>query len=433
MNFAPNPGTATRGKKLATPSKWLATHRTARALWGLAKGSGKNPYKVVIDLHGPAYKCSCPSREFPCKHALGLFIFATQSPDNLKEDAVPSWGQEWLDKRGAKATKVEPETKEKSEDELIKEAANKKKQEEKKKTDRLAGLNDLEPWLFDLLREGLASSEGRPQDFWDTMAARAEDAQLKGFRDPIKTIPELIQNHPKWPEELCYRLGDIYLMANALRKSEQLPPDLWDEVNTRAGNKISKKNLRLEDGIKDEWTVLGQISGDEEGLQFRRVWLRGSRTKRYALILDFVFGYAGFEEYFKVGGQFEGEMVYYPGKNQLRALKKSSGAVGVGFQAIEGSNTIHSFLEEYADAMAQNPWTNRVPAYFNQVIPIWEEDALWFQDQEDNLLPAIPADVSSWKLLAISGGHPMDVFGEWEDNQFRPLAAIFNQRIIELS
>ncbi len=43
-------------------------------LWGLCAGSGKNPYQVVVDLSGPAYKCSCPSRKFPCKHALGLLL-----------------------------------------------------------------------------------------------------------------------------------------------------------------------------------------------------------------------------------------------------------------------------------------------------------------------------------------------------------------------
>ena len=32
------------------------------ALWGECRGSAAAPYLTVIDLSGPAYRCSCPSR-----------------------------------------------------------------------------------------------------------------------------------------------------------------------------------------------------------------------------------------------------------------------------------------------------------------------------------------------------------------------------------
>lgn len=32
------------------------------AVWGLCQGSGKDPYQTQIDLIGPAFRCSCPSR-----------------------------------------------------------------------------------------------------------------------------------------------------------------------------------------------------------------------------------------------------------------------------------------------------------------------------------------------------------------------------------
>nr|WP_279163542.1 SWIM zinc finger family protein [Rhodococcus erythropolis] len=40
----------------------------------------------MVDLRGPAYKCSCPSRKFPCKHALGLLV-------EWSEGRVPSRGR----------------------------------------------------------------------------------------------------------------------------------------------------------------------------------------------------------------------------------------------------------------------------------------------------------------------------------------------------
>ena len=39
-----------------------------------------SPYRTVADLAGPASKCTCPSRKFPCKHALGLMLVETAAP-----------------------------------------------------------------------------------------------------------------------------------------------------------------------------------------------------------------------------------------------------------------------------------------------------------------------------------------------------------------
>jgi SWIM zinc finger len=56
-------------------------------VWGLCAGSGKRPYQTVVDLTGPAYKCSCPSRKFPCKHALALLL-------NWADDGAPVFDSE---------------------------------------------------------------------------------------------------------------------------------------------------------------------------------------------------------------------------------------------------------------------------------------------------------------------------------------------------
>ena len=57
-------------------------------LWGLCAGSGKNPYQTIVDLSGPAYKCSCPSRKFPCKHALGLLL--NWANGSVPEESAPA-------------------------------------------------------------------------------------------------------------------------------------------------------------------------------------------------------------------------------------------------------------------------------------------------------------------------------------------------------
>ncbi len=75
-------------------------------LWGLCAGSGKNPYQTIVDLSGPAYKCSCPSRKFPCKHALGLLL--NWANGSVPEESAPAdFARAWLDDRRARAEKAE--------------------------------------------------------------------------------------------------------------------------------------------------------------------------------------------------------------------------------------------------------------------------------------------------------------------------------------
>ena len=97
--LSPDDSSTKNGKKLASASKWVTLGKSDRALWGECKGSGKNPYRTQIDLSEPAFKCSCPSRKFPCKHGLGLFLLFAEQPEQFSEDALPDWVEEWLQKR----------------------------------------------------------------------------------------------------------------------------------------------------------------------------------------------------------------------------------------------------------------------------------------------------------------------------------------------
>src|ERR1700740_983313 len=74
VGLAPDGAAVSAARKLATPASWPAFGCAEGALWGLAQGSGQSPYQVAVDLSGPAYKCSCPSRKIPCKHVLGLLL-----------------------------------------------------------------------------------------------------------------------------------------------------------------------------------------------------------------------------------------------------------------------------------------------------------------------------------------------------------------------
>ena len=71
-SLAPDAKVAAAGLKLAKTGTWSDVGYHESLLWGQCKGSGKNPYQVCADLADSAFRCSCPSRKFPCKHAVGL-------------------------------------------------------------------------------------------------------------------------------------------------------------------------------------------------------------------------------------------------------------------------------------------------------------------------------------------------------------------------
>src|SRR3954468_24304020 len=95
--LAPDAASVTAARRLARPGPWSATGHDDHTVWGLCKGSGARPYQTQVDLEGPAYKCSCPSRKFPCKHALALLLRRAADPAAVPAGEPPEWVREWLE------------------------------------------------------------------------------------------------------------------------------------------------------------------------------------------------------------------------------------------------------------------------------------------------------------------------------------------------
>nr|EIF91997.1 hypothetical protein [Streptomyces tsukubensis NRRL18488] len=103
LALAPDAASQKAGGRLATAGPWSGTGSGDGAVWGLCKGSGSKPYQTVVDTTGPAYKCSCPSRKFPCKHALGLLLLWAGDAEAMADETVPDWAGQWLEPRRERA------------------------------------------------------------------------------------------------------------------------------------------------------------------------------------------------------------------------------------------------------------------------------------------------------------------------------------------
>jgi hypothetical protein len=100
LGLAPDAASQRAAEGTANPRWWSETGCYAAegvaAVWGACKGSGAKPYRGCVDLSGPAYRCTCPSRKFPCKHALALLLLWSEGGVPVAA-GLPAWVAEWVE------------------------------------------------------------------------------------------------------------------------------------------------------------------------------------------------------------------------------------------------------------------------------------------------------------------------------------------------
>jgi hypothetical protein len=87
---------------------------------------------------------------------------------------------------------------------------------------------------------------------------------------------------------------------------------------------------------------------------------------------------------------------------------------------VPGLTTIEGFLGSVSRALSLQPWLDRFPCLLRDVTPSPSSNGPWQAiDADGRALPISRGD--HWPLLAVSGGYPIDLFGEWRDGALLPL------------
>lgn len=432
--LSPDASNFARGKKLASKSKWTLMSRKEEIIWGLCKGSGKNPYKVQIDLTEPAYKCSCPSRKFPCKHAIALLLLHATESHSFIEEETPDWVNEWLEKR-SKTTTKKTEKKPLTEADLLKSEKAKAKTAAKRAQQMSAGIAELKDWLNDVIRMGIAELQKQDYAYFDEKGSRFHDAKLPVLGNVVKELYSTLKR-PNWQIQSLETLSWLYTVANGYNNKANLSHNLQADLYTVVGVPIRTKNL-IEEGksINDNWLVLGkhkETAPLDTNLVMQRTWLLGEKTKQFALLLDSSYQKSPFKYYFSPNSVFNGELVYFPGSFPLRAtLKNNNGKPNedqperVG--EIKTAPDFSAFLKEYTQVLSKNPFILQYPflvqnLYFNSKMDVF--------DKHKRQIPLNHSFKNNYDLLALSGGFPITLFGEWNGQQLLPLCAISDGKIL---
>lgn len=434
LALSPDAGSTKRGQALATTAKWPILGCCEQAAWGECKGSGKTPYRTTIDLSEPAFRCSCPSRKFPCKHALGLFLLLAEGA-SFTHTTPPDWVLEWLENRTLSAQKrTQKQTKAASN------PTAQAKRSQKRAAKVEAGLIDLDRWLQDIVRQGLADLPNKPYSFWDRTAARLVDAQAPGLARRVQNLAGIPHTGEGWPAKMLFALGQLHLLVQGYRNIETLSPQMQAEVRSQIGWTQNQTDLLaqleqsspLVESVEDTWQVLGKVVNKEASLKVQRVWLWGAGSQQAALVLSFAHGRSPLDVSLVPGACFSGEIVLYPGTGIRRALVRSRvPSKNLNRNAL-GVASIEQAIAQYAKTLCENPWTVQFPIALSRVWLRQEKDRWWLHDEANAAIPLTSRFESGWELVAMSGGRPLSMFGEWNGETFLPLSLWSKKSFIPL-
>ncbi|MDU1890719.1 MAG: SWIM zinc finger family protein [Dysgonomonas sp.] len=221
--LAPNADAAKNGRALVSKNKFsnLKISAEKNLIWGECAGSGKNPYRCsadYLDENNPVFRCNCPSRQFPCKHSIGLLYCYEKDNNSFTEGEIP-------DDISQKRDKIEKKQEKKAQEkETIKEKADKPKKVNKaafiKKVDaQLAGIEIANKILKDIVQTGLSSIDAKIQRTLQTQIKELGNYYINGIQTAFNNL--LLELDNVYNEEYTLVIDQINYISALLKKSTE--------------------------------------------------------------------------------------------------------------------------------------------------------------------------------------------------------------------
>jgi hypothetical protein len=378
--MAPDQSALKAAAGLLKPAKWPLLARNGDLVWGECQGSGSNPYRVMADTADAGSKCTCPSRKFPCKHALALMWLFVEDPAPFNAAETPEWVLDWMGRRRktgaapaarpagegvslAAATLAEPEALPDPAAEARRAAAAQKRAADTRRQVR-AGLDDLELWIADQLRTGLQGFLADLTDRCRRIAARLVDAKAGALASRLDEMPSRLLALPAEEriDAAIAEFGKLALLARAWRAA----PDDAELRREVAATESREDLLASADALRvtADWEVLGErIATRRDGLVSVATWLLNlGHGPRFALLLDYFPASAGRRSgAFEPGQVFAAELVFYPARDPLRAMIVQRQEVGEARDPAWPEPSAADPLSPWSEALLAAPWRLEAP------------------------------------------------------------------------
>lgn len=427
--MAPDAAAAVAARSLAVPHRWSATGSDGAGVWGECRGSLAEPYQVAVELATPAFRCSCPSRKLPCKHALALLLLWAHG--HVPTASPPPFAATWMAGRAAAAEAAARRegapVAQQDGDEATKRSAPPRPDggdgppppSAERERRAAAGLAELDRWLTDRVRGGLTDPSLARRDTWDEVAARLVDAQAGSLANRVRRLAGAVGTSPGWHEHVLAELGVVHALCRAGARTAALPDDLADGVRTAVGWTVRQADVLASTPVDDRWHVAGRSDTLEDRIVVRRTWLRGATTRRWVLLLSF----AAYGQ--SLGGEpvpgtcLRAAVHPYPGAVRLRALLGERQGEPTPDPAGPPAATVAGACDEIGAALALEPWLERHPVTLRAAPTLHE--GRWVLTDGGGHLPLAPADEGLPMLVAVSGGRAVPITCEWTPAGLVPL------------
>ena len=175
---APNAAAIKNARGVVIKKKLVDLFRSpdGTLIFGNCKGSGAENYRPSADFSDPTkplYRCTCPSHQFPCKHALALLYACAQGMKFVEKD-VPA---DVTEKRAKILQRAEKKKEEADKPHKVNTNALKKKIQT-----QLEGIDLLESLVNDLVRAGLGTLNAKSARQMEEQAKHLGNAYLPALR-----------------------------------------------------------------------------------------------------------------------------------------------------------------------------------------------------------------------------------------------------------
>lgn len=447
--LAPDQASLAAARKLLKPSSWPTLAEGEGLVWGECQGSGATPYRVAVNEADAGYKCTCPSRKFPCKHSLALMWMRAEKPAAFVPATVPDWVKDWLSRRrgpSAATSKSEDEGKPKSRPSIRltdipeaaaeadpkaeqRAAAARERNRLERETAVLAGLEDLDTWLSDQVQHGMANFVAQTAQACRTIAQRLVDAKASGLAGRLDALSARLFTLPGpiRPSAAIRELGQVHLISQAYRRAPQLPELLAADAKQSVGWSVTREALLSDtEALRVSaklgvFAVLSEVQPD----RLRRVetWLwredDADGMPQCAVLIDFVPISGAAAAGYLVGDRIEAELAYYrstiPLRAQIATLKRGAEQNGTPLRL--PNESLDNSYAKYERALADLPWLGTFPLSFRSARIRRSGEQLYLHDDESGLsLPLHSAQASQAFPLASVG--LIDGIGLWNGYEF---------------
>ena len=222
--IAPNDAAVRNGEALVRKNSFssLAASVDGTYVGGQCAGSGASPYACsadFIDPSNPVFRCSCPSRQTPCKHVLGLlWAFADGRPfdrGDVPEDILEK--RKKKEQRAASAKAKADDDSDSAGSAPPKDTPARRRAVIKKVEAQLSGLEEAEKIIHNLVQAGLGTLDAKKAQSIRALVKQLDSYYIPGVQSELNDMLGLFGGGDVPYQQIAEKIVRLQMLLNRAR------------------------------------------------------------------------------------------------------------------------------------------------------------------------------------------------------------------------